>query len=343
MPTTTTTDILQAPVILTHDGATYYFGDAVEVVTTLTTSPVESDMFGTVDEVVTESMSVIRGTPLPFNATSAAKLWPYGNAIMGSFVCGDTDKPLVLVGRNGKKLTFGRAALTQMPALNCSVSNALIGQAQWTAIREGGVALEEANSIFTWADQAFSDTSFNPAQVLRGPYTIGLGALTPIRTEGGIQLQFGVTLQAERTDEEGTYDWTFQGVTLTASMTPVGVSLADWQTLLKAQGAGVAIGARVSTLAAALSVAKTGFALSVPKAYVREGTSRHGAKVRVPGPLSLQAVRTVSAGAQQPLFTLVTGAWLAGTSAARASGAPVSAQTCCRSSAWSRSSRWAAR
>lgn len=308
MPTIVSSDIIQGPVILTHAGATFYFADAIQIVGTRNESPIATDMWGEVDGSTQDVIYTITGTPLPFNAESAAALWPFGSTVPGTYVVGAVDTPLVIQSRGGIQMTFGRAVLSQMPPINTSSTAALIGQAQWTAIRKGGVALSTANSIYATASQAFADTSFNPAQILRGPFSTSLGDLDPLRTEAGVQISFGLTLQPERTDEEGIFDWTFQGATCNASLIPAGISLAEWDALVQMQGTGVDTGTRTSAVAVALAITKAGFAFAVPKAAVMSATQRGGARVRLPGPVALKAIRGFTDGAQDALFTIGTGA-----------------------------------
>jgi hypothetical protein len=304
MPTIDSSTIIKGPAIVTHDGGVYYSEADISVSMTSEEVELNSSAYGVVDTVRKNVGATIKLTPLCFDATSLAKLWPYANTLPGTMLCGGTDKPLVIHTLAGTKYTFARAALTKMPQLRCAIDQGLIGEAEWSCCVETGADLDDAESLVAITAAAFADTSFDKSKILRGPYTLAWGStFDEILTEAGITVDFAMTANAEAVDGMGIVDWSAGAIGATASFIPVGVSHADFLTLQTVQGAGNGIGSRGSARANDLVITAPGFSLTLIGCAVTSGETRFG-DARMPGQIQMAAHRSWTTGVRNALWTL---------------------------------------
>lgn len=300
-------DVIKGPAIVKYSGVTYYAEKEIVVSSKDDSVDVSADAYGVVDSIRKSLALTIKFTPLAFSAAVAAALWPYATKMPGALLCGSVDTPLVIHTFAGQTYTYHRACLSKMPSLNPSLDNPLIGDVEFTAFPASDKSLSDDNSVVTTAALAFTDTSFDPDTILRGPWTVTYGG-TAIDAETGVQIDFGAQTTTETTIQRGAYDLSMSGLKVTASFTPVGVGHDDWIAMQGLQGSGNGIGSRARTRGKALSITTTGFALSITKMVPTSSDTQFGADKKLNGQIQLTAARTLSAGALQPLWTIGTGA-----------------------------------
>jgi len=304
MPTIDSSTIIKGPAIVTFDGATYYSEGDISVSTTDEVIELNSSAHGVVDTVRKSMLAVIKFTPLCYDVTSLAKLWPYANSLPGTMLCGGTDKPLVIHTLAGTKYTYARGALTKMPQIRCAMDQGLIGEAEWSCCPATDADLSDADALVAITAEAFTDTSFDKSKILRGPYAIAWGStFDDIPTEAGVTIDFAMTANTEAVDGMGIVDWSASAIGATASFIPVGFSHADFLAMQALQGAGNGIGSRGSARANDLVITATGFNLTLTSCAITGAETRFG-DARMPGQVQMTAHRTWTTGVRNALWTL---------------------------------------
>jgi hypothetical protein len=299
--------VIKGPAIITRAGVSIYTVEDISVTGKSEDVDVPSDAYGKVNSIRKSVSYEIKFKPFGFIAAAAAIYWPYATTMPGTLMCGDTDVPLVIHTMAGQKYTFARAGLSAMPGLNPSLSNPLIGDVTFTAFPASDKELEDTDSIVKTETIAFADTSFDPSQALRGPWTVTYNGVE-IETEAGVQVTFAQSLTTETTEQRGAYDASMAGIGATATLTPVGVGHADWLSMQGFQGAGNGIGTSATSRGKALVISTTGFVLTLPNVTPTQAESHFGTSKKLPGQLQLAANRTMTLGALAPLWTIGTGA-----------------------------------
>lgn len=298
--------IIRGPALVTFNSVSFYSRDDIVATPKINTFKIDSSMHGQVDERLSDVLWEITFTPVGKWA-GLATLFPYATPVVGSSVFGATDKNLVIQTLAGQQITYKAAAVTKMPDVVLSAAKTLIGSVTFTAIGANNTEWTDAAKRAVIASVAFSDTSFNPADIKTQAYSVAWGSTSPwnaIKTESGVTLSFNVSMDPVVTDSDGTVDMTLKDVEVTAKFTPVGVSEADLLALLKVQGSGIARGASLGGNKNDLVVTGTGVTVTVYDASPKDGPSKFGQTTLRAGEVSLVPIRKFTAGVGQPLFAV---------------------------------------
>jgi hypothetical protein len=295
--------VIQGPAIISYGGLALYTESGITVDTKTENVEVTSDDYGVVDNINAGLSATIKCTPLMFSAGVGAALWPYGSTMPGELLCGTSDTPLVIQTRAGQKYTYVRACLSKMPQLRPTLKQALIGEVEFTAFPSLNADLDTDGSFVATTASAWSDTSFDPDAILRGPWTYTLGG-SEFEADDDMQVSFELQTEVKSTTQRGPFDLALKGLKVTASFTPVGLGHSGWLAMQKLQGSGNGIGSRGRNRGSTLAVACDGFSLSVPKLVPTASQTNFSASRQLEGQIQLSACRTLTSGALDDLFTV---------------------------------------
>ena len=153
------------------------------------------------------------------------------------------------------------------------------------------------------ADLAFNDTSFNADNDIRLPYAAAWGAdpWDAIATREGVKVGFELQLEDEPNDACGIADKNIQGLDVTISFTPQGITPEQVLTALGVQGTGARRGRGMSALSRTFTL--TGDQVGDPiftfnKMMIDNNVSQFGANANRVGELTLTSL----AGMAEEIF-----------------------------------------
>jgi hypothetical protein len=215
-------------------------------------------------------------------------------------------KTLVIIGNDGERFTFHNAAVSKMPAINFKSTATLWGGVEFECFSKNGVAWDTANSFYTIDTAAFSDTGFDPADIITQAYsfTWGSGIWAAKYTKEGITVDSNLGLEAVDDDASGVITRQISSIGFTAKCQPMGPGLSDFMTALKLQGAGATRGR--STAGPDFDIAGTGFFARLTAASLNGGAAQWSSKNNRIAELTWAATRKFESGTALPLFYIGT-------------------------------------
>ena len=227
----TRTLVLRGPAAIFYDSQVHYTEDDIKCDISIELSPVNTSMHGKVDDTALNIKLEISATPIGIWGTAgasfvakSASLWPWLSATPGTAIfpaTAATEKTLIIKTLvDGVVYTFKSAAITKMPSLKLSTQSILCGSVTWTCLRALAAstnvvqAWSVAESLFGTTASAFTDNSFDTADVLRDSYSViwtGVaGMTTATETLAGVSIDFGMDTTPESCDSLGVYDYTLK-------------------------------------------------------------------------------------------------------------------------------------
>lgn len=284
----------------------FYDKDNIEAVVEKELFEVQTSMHGAVDQRVKDIIAKITFTPAgEVAAADLAALYPYATPDIGAEIFGSTDTASIIHSKAGKTVTFHSAALTKMPDLILAGTKTAFGQAEITAILKNNVERSAANSLYTIATTAFSDTSFATANVITKPYTAAWSTiLTSIIPLDGFQVTFDASFTPIVTDGLGTIGMRLQGVTAMAKCRPINISESDILDAMRLQDTGAGIGVSERRAANLVISGTGGMTVTLYDAVLRTGPLRWGATEIRAGEIAFIAQRVESTGSFGALFAV---------------------------------------
>ncbi len=211
-------------------------------------------------------------------------------------------KALVILGADGTRITLHNVALTKMPSINAKSKETLWGDVEFEAFPKNGVDRTTANSVMTVDTAAFSDTGFDPAEIITQPYALTWGAApwAAIYTKSGITIEPSLNLAAVEDDASGIISRRITSLGFTAKAQPMGIDFASLLTKLNLQGAGAVRGR--SLAGDDLDISGTDVFMRLNKAALVGGPAQWKTDLDRVGELTWQATRSFTAGVADPLF-----------------------------------------
>jgi hypothetical protein len=158
------------------------------------------------------------------------------------------NEPLVVHSFAGKKLTLHNAAITSMPELTLSAIATIFGQAEFSAFLPNGDVFSNAASLYTLADEAFTEGDYAQSDIITVPYTVAWGSSAPwsaMEPKEAIRIGWGLTLTPQTTDAYGIVSYRVAQIAPSVRFTPMNVSEDDVSTKMALQGSGAARGQRL--------------------------------------------------------------------------------------------------
>lgn len=296
---------------ITHAGHTYYQKAAAALPIELDRAALITEGHGLLDYRILDILGRLTVQPDgAWTANARAALWPYSNTRPGASL-GASDPDLVLHCYNQEIYTAKCAVLTKMPDLFLGARETIIGEAEYTLIREDNKNWTEADSLLALSSGSFADSALTVASIKTQPYTGVLTAITgytAIESEEGWSVSFDLGVTLKGSDSYGTLDIFFQSLAVTVSCVPVNITPTDL--LSKFQGtAGLKRGASLQALGTHAAQFKLTGAdgtdiITFPNAGLVKGGFRFGSNVYRQDAITIVATRTLAAGAPVALFTL---------------------------------------
>ena len=301
MATIDRTLILKSPGAVTYNGATILSqGDiTVELITEY--FEVGSSPFGAVSRRVQDRRVEISLTPLMWN--DLAKLFPYATKNIGDTIYGGTDLPLVITPRNGAPLTVANVAVTALPSIKLSATQSIMGSMKFTGLCANAADPATVANFFSFgvAASAVALTGLDLSKIPNALYTLALNAVN-YRSSDGFSIDFDLGLDADKPDGDPTVNMRVTKLDARMRFTPVGLTEAQYATLLSL-GMAFGIGAAPTGYAAAIT-SSAGPSVSLGNTILTTGRVGYGATLDRTGEIELQSVRTVTAGNLAALWTI---------------------------------------
>ena len=221
------TSIVSGPGAITFGGETIHAQGDISAALETTSQDLVSSLLGRMDAMKADQSASISMTPCgELTEDQLVVLFPHQSPVIGSSLFTGTDAPLVVLGMDGRKLTFHAAALVGVPSLDLSPVRPAFGAARWQALLAAGKAPHEASALYTEAAQAWGNAVPSAATMLTAVYTGALGATT-IYTADGWRVSVELATSPVPSDDAGTVDLLLAGITVRASCVPVGITAAQ--------------------------------------------------------------------------------------------------------------------
>jgi len=268
-------------------------------------APVEFAHGGPLDQVLSDVFMQVEFTPAnQITAGIIAALWPYTNPTLGASLLTTADVTAAIVGREAasNKITLAAAALAKMPSLKLSARapNLFSSSAQLLASVKTNVARTVADSLYTIGTEAWTGV-VTRADIKNGTYSGSWNSITFGSTEDGWDVEFDCSWSPVTTAEDGTVDWTLEGVTVRASCTPIGQAL----TLLNSMPAyNQAIGTSQYAATDLVIAATGGLTVTLKQAKLVSGPCRWGATTLRHGQVGFITTRYLATGEPSTVFTV---------------------------------------
>ena len=304
------TTIISGPCLIIYAASTFLSKGDVVLKPVFDKFDIETAAFGKVDTRVKNKKYTVSFEP-DGRMTSAliAVLWPYGASATGLSIFGSTDRPLVIHGRDGVKVTLFNAAITKMPSIRMGVGVTMAGSVEFTCLLANSTAVTNSAAYLTVSTNTYpGETGWLASDILTGPAlcTWGSAPWSAFQVDApGWEITPSLKLSNVDADGLGTVDMLLQGLEVSAKATPVGPGIAD---IVAAMTGAAELGSSIAAVGTELIVT----AGATPKlitvtvynaALVDSDLSWGAAKKRV-GSCLWQATRTVTSGVADPLFSI---------------------------------------
>jgi hypothetical protein len=301
--------ILRGPCKITFNSKVFMSKGDVTIKHVMDLLPIPTSRFGKIDDHVTSVMDVIEFEPDGrFLVASLSTMLPYTTKAIGSS-CFGADSPLTINTLDGTQRVYRAAAVTtKKQTIRLGTQNTMFGPMQFTCLYGGAVAPSDAGSLFTDSSVSYpGDANYAGSDVLTLPYSLAWGATAPwdsFMSKDGIEISIDCTLEQERSQSHGTYDYIFQDMAVSATLEPDGPTALEAATACKIQGSGATLGRSLNANSNDLIITATGVWIKLSKASPVNPNERHSAKVRRMGALEFRATRNITSGAADPLFVI---------------------------------------
>jgi hypothetical protein len=180
-------------------------------------------------------------TPMcAFTNANLAVLYPWTAFQRGKSLIGATDLPLVLHGRDGRKLTLANAAVEKQPPLILSAGKLPFGPMQFRGVYANNTAPATTGSLYTETNETYTYPAPVASNFLTQSWAPVWGGSAPwnsFNTEDGIMIDFESKVTEVKDDDQGVYDLLFESLRVSAKMLPIGATAAQALTLANLQRA----------------------------------------------------------------------------------------------------------
>lgn len=299
---------IAGPAIVTFNGQTYSTKGDIAVKIARETFDVQSSRHGLIDKRVKSYATEISFQPVG-EVEALTKYFPYTVAEIGASIFPTVDLPLVIQTLAGQSYTFARAAMIKMPSLKLSATDTLFGEMTFLCILKSATDFVTPASQLVIASSAFSDATFDETKIASPGFTAAYGTSPYAAMESldGFSVEIGMDIIRDYVDRFGIVGARLKSLSATAKFTPVGLTEAQWATLINLDGATVAIpGQSVAKSDTDLVITggTTPLAISITlhKAGIVNMGLNFGEKPRL-GELDFVTKRTWTTGAANPLYT----------------------------------------
>jgi hypothetical protein len=259
----------RGPAIVTYGGETFYTNADILSRFGPVWNPVSTSMYGQVDKVLSDRVYKV-ALRLWGAWENLSVLFPsYAMAPqVGASIFGTTATPLVILARNGDRITYANAQITKLANLFLGVDSDLFAaDVEFTCIigNSSGSTLhnpEDANAYYTTdTGQTYADGAFAKTNYKRVRFTGAWGSVTgftAVIPQRGFQISWELDARSLTCDGFGTVDFTIGESVLQGACKciPIQPTIAQLETQAAAQG--VALGTLLSNNVADLTLTGNG-------------------------------------------------------------------------------------
>lgn len=277
--------IKSGPAILMWNGAVIHFKGGLTMDEVTTTFDVETDVYATPDKRRDQVTVELSGTPSG-QWKDLGVLYPWLAAKVGARLHGATDKAAVAWWLDGDKYTYHNAGIATMPPITFSPVKTLLGAMKMEARHRNNTARSAANSLYTRANEAFDDDTFDWIDVPTQTYVFNLGESPwdDFDTDDGVTMTPTVSWNDLGTDALGILDREVTGLEIVSSFTPVGIAQSAIDAKMMLQGDAAAMrGARLAAVGADFIITGSGVYVAQRNASLQKSQIRAGKSVKRSG------------------------------------------------------------
>lgn len=300
----TTPTIIQGPAIVIYDGRTYYTKGGISEQLARQTFQVQTDQHGDIDTRLQSQRYEINFRPAG-QIKQMDKVWPYGPDDIGASIFGTSNKALVIHTKDGRKITYARAAMMKMPVLACRPIDTLMGEMGFVVHGQGVVT--DAGNFRTLASEAFADASFDETTIKTARYTAAYGA-SPYDAIGaleGFELEVAMGLQVVNADDVGEADIVLSSLMGKCRFRPSNLTQAQVDTLLMLQDTGALdIGESVAKSNTDLVLTSAALNATLHKCGPVSANARYALGEHVHGVIEFASKWTFTTGVANDIYTL---------------------------------------
>jgi len=226
------TTIAKGPGLITLGAVPFHDKDGIQSELQTESNRPPSSQFGELKPRVADQIGKTTFTPVGLvTAAIIAKLFPaaYQTPVNGASIFGSSDELCTVHSKAGVKVPWHNSALTTMPEIYLSAMKTAFGSAEITHLLKNDTERSAANSLVgPVATETFADSGFSESDIKMVQYTGAWGStLTGIQAKDGWTITPELQLRAEKSDDDGTYDFTLELVKISAKCRPLGLDEAD--------------------------------------------------------------------------------------------------------------------
>lgn len=272
----------RSPAIINYNNATLFTRSDIMVPHEPKWSDITSSMFGLDDQFKGD---LVIKVPLMLYGTwdNLDVLFPdYAmNPIPGTSIYGNTDKPLVLQGRNNDRITYTNAQITKLADLYLGVDEELWAAAvEFTAILGNGLNPEAAGAYFVRDTNPYSDGDFSRANFQKARFTgnwTGKTGFASISAQKGFHVAWKLDAKPLTVDSYGTVDFSVGEKVMVGECKciPIGPTGAQIDTGMQIS---TPMGQRLSQSSADLVLASAGHTVTLKSAGIATHSVAWGAE-----------------------------------------------------------------
>lgn len=304
------TNFIRGPAIVTWGPAagryTCYTKGDIAVRIRRDTFDVRTSMHGLID-VRARSMPVAEVTFTPAGEIeNLTTLFPYDQTDIGASIFPATDETLVIHTLGGIKHTFGRCAITRMPALRLTATDTVFGEMTFLCLVKNNTEPTATDAFWKVESAAFSDANFSEALIKSTGYTAAYGTspYAVIDSVDGFDVEIAAEIRQDSVDRYGVVGARLISLAATARFKPAGLTEAQIATLCAMDGASAILtGESLTKSNTNLVITGTGLVVTLYKAGIQAQDLAFGDAHRI-GELRFVTRRTWTVGVADPIYAL---------------------------------------
>jgi len=205
---------------------------------------------------------------------------------------------------DGKLITFFNGAITQPGNIKAAAEQTLFEQFSFSSYLRNRHEPTDNAARFLIEDVAFSDTSFDPDEIITQAHEVRYGGVAPwdiMDTKEGVSIEVPHTFEPVPLDGKSNVSARLTGIDVSASFMPVGIDEEEIMAQLRMQGAGAELGRSMKTDGQPLDIVGDGTFFRLYAAGLREGPAVFNEQAERAGELVFDANRAFVGGVAQPL------------------------------------------
>lgn len=301
----------RGPAIVTLGGATLFMRDDMIPRHAPEWQAVKSSLHGRADKF--KGDLVIKHNLVLFGLwQNVSVLFPAAllNPVVGTSIFGSTDSAMVILARNGDRVTYANSQITKLADLALDVDSELFAAAvEVTSIIANNMNPEDAGAYFTRDTATYSETTFAKTNFKKARYTAAWGSKTGFTSfigQKGFSVAWQLDAKPDRVSGLGTVDYYIGEDGLTGGMkcVPIGPTSAQIDT---AQAVNSAHGALLSAGAADLTITGAGtpaLSLVLKSASITESATAFGVDPLRVNEVAWETTRGFTAGVAAAVATI---------------------------------------